>query len=131
MGALASSRQIQWRELWRFYQAAVVNTAFGFGLYALLIWLGLDRYVAQAISFVSGVAFNYLTYSRHVFRDGERAKFRFALAYGSNYVVNLALLWLFSLVVRNAYAAGFSASLAASLINYFALKYLVFVRAKP
>ncbi len=124
----AQAGQIRWSELWRFYQAAVINTAFGFGLYALLIWLGLDRYVAQAIAFVSGVAFNYLVYSRHVFRDGARAKARFAMAYGLNYLVNLGLLKLLSLFVANAYIAGFSASLAASLINYLVLKHLVFVR---
>jgi len=114
-------------ELFRFYQAAVVNTLFGFGLYALLITLGLNLYLAQAISFVAGVAFNYVVYSRHVFRTGRSAKLRFAAAYGSNYAMNLALLWLFNQFFHNAYLVGFAASIIASLINYFALKHLVFI----
>jgi putative flippase GtrA len=54
-------------EIVRFLVAGVINTAFGYGLYAGLIWLGLDRYAAQAIGYVLGTGFNYFTYSRGVF----------------------------------------------------------------
>ncbi|MDO7843995.1 GtrA family protein [Sphingomonas immobilis] len=116
-------------ELFRFYQAALVNTAFGYGLYALLLWLGLGRYPAQAVAHVSGTIFNYATYSRHVFRGQSGSPWRFVAVYAANYGVNLALLALLSLWVRSPYAAGLLATLAASLINYAALKLLVFGRA--
>lgn len=115
-------------ELWRFYQAAVINTAFGYGLFALLIAVHVPLFSAQFIAFACGTAFNYFVYSRHVFRTGERAKMRFVAAYVLNYFVNLLLLWLFSQAVRNAYLAGGAASLAASAINYVVLKRAVFVR---
>jgi putative flippase GtrA len=116
-------------ELFRFYQAALVNTAFGYGLYALLLWLGLGRYPAQAIAHGSGTAFNYLTYSRHVFQGQRASPWRFVAVYAANYGVNLALLAAVSLWVHSPYAAGLLASLTASLINYVALKVLVFGRA--
>jgi len=128
MGEAAHMRRPRWAELWRFYQAALVNTAFGFGLYAALITCGVNLYLAQAISFSAGVTFNYFMYSRHVFRDGTRDKGRFILAYIFNYGVNLALLAVLNLLIHNAYATGAGATLAASLINYFALKHLVFRR---
>ena len=131
MTVATKGRRIPWAELWRFYQAAVVNTAFGFGLYALLIFLGVNPFAAQAISFASGVTFNYFMYSRHVFKDGERAKLRFIAAYGVNYLLNLSLLALFKLFIHNDYLAGAVVTLIASLINYFALKHLVFVRKTP
>ena len=115
-------------ELVRFYQAAAVNTLFGYGLFALLVHAGLGRYGAQAIAHACGVAFNYLTYSRHVFRDASGDKTRFAAAYAVNYCVSVALLAAFSLVVRSPYLAGLLATGAASLVNYLALRHLVFVR---
>lgn len=117
-------------ELWRYYQMGVVNTAFGLGVYALLVWLGMNMFAAQLLSHLLGMGFNYLTYSRHVFRDAAPAKLRFILSYAVNYLLGLATLWLVSQVVASPYAAGFLAALIVSVVNYFALKFLVF-RSKP
>lgn len=118
-------------QLVRFYQAAAVNTLFGFGVYALMIRLGVNLYVAQAIAQVLGVTFNYFTYSRHVFRDRTASKHSFVLAYLSNYLVNLTLLAVFDHLVRSDYIAGLAATICASLINYLALRSLVFRRRVP
>lgn len=115
-------------QLIRFYQAAAINTLFGFGVYALMIRLGVNLYVAQAIAQVLGVTFNYFTYSRHAFRDREASKRSFVLAYIGNYLVNLALLAIFARLVHSAYLAGLAATIAASLINYIVLRSLVFRR---
>lgn len=126
---LAGSR---FGQLIRFYQAAAINTAFGFGVYALMIRLGVNLYVAQIIAQVLGVTFNYFTYSRHVFRDRHASKRSFLLAYVGNYLVNLALLAAFARVIHSAYLAGLAATIAASLVNYLALRSLVFrKRASP
>ncbi|WP_174278581.1 GtrA family protein [Sphingomonas bacterium] len=117
-------------ELIRFYQAAAINTAVGFGLFALLIRCGTNLYVAQGLAQIGGVAFNYLTYSRHVFRDQRGSKRSFALAYLSNYLVNLLLLAAFERVTASPYAAGLAATLGASAINYLALRSLVFRRPR-
>lgn len=114
----------------RYYQAGIVNAAFGYGCYALLVWLGLNIYVAQLIAHLLGVAFNYVTYSRHVFRDAGPAKLRFALSYAINYFVSLGFLALFASLVASPYLAGLLAIIATSLVNFFALKHFVFVR-KP
>ena len=116
-------------QLVRFYQAAVVNTLFGFGIYALMIRLGVNLYVAQIIAQILGVTFNYLTYSRHVFRDRRASKQHFVLVYAGNYLVNLALLAVFDRIVQSDYVAGFAATICASLINYLALRSLVFRQA--
>lgn len=115
-------------ELFRYYQAGIVNTLFGFGSYALLVWLGLNLYLAQIIAQILGMTFNYFTYSHHVFRDTRASKPRFIMAYGVNYLVNLAFLAFFDLFIRSPYLAGFLATVCASLLNYFALKHVVFVR---
>ena len=115
-------------EIWRYYQAGAVNVAVGFGLYSLLVWLSFNIFAAQIISHLLGMAFNYFTYSRHVFRDAKPAKLRFTLSYAVNYVVSLAILAGVSLFIRSPYLAGFVSVVLTSIINYFALKYAVFTR---
>jgi putative flippase GtrA len=110
----------------RYYQAALINTAFGYGLYAALVALGLNMFVAQIVSQVCGMTFNYFTYSRHAFRDDKGSKLGFVLAYGANYLVNLVLLAVFALFMPSPYLAGLAATLTASLINYFVLRNFVF-----
>jgi putative flippase GtrA len=116
----------RWAEILRFLVAGVLNTAFGYGLYAGLLWLGLDRYAAQAIGYVLGTGFNYLTYSRGVFRDAGPAKLRFALSYAGNYLINLAGLRLASQFIADPYLAGAATTFAVVVLNYLVLRRLVF-----
>lgn len=115
-------------EIIRYYQAGAVNAAFGYGLYALLIWGGLGMYAAQLIAHILGVAFNYFTYSNHVFRDAGPAKLRFTASYLINYLISLGFLALVSLVLKSPYAAGLAAIILTSMVNYLILKRLVFIR---
>ena len=112
--------------LWRYYQAGIVNTAFGYGLYALFVALGLNMYLAQIIAHVLGMTFNYFTYSRHAFHDSEVSKGRFILSYAVNYLLGLAALWAAAQVIASPYLAGFVAVVVVSLINYLILKNWVF-----
>lgn len=114
--------------LWRYYQAGIVNSAFGYGVYAGFVALGLNMYVAQITAHVIGVAFNYLTYSRYAFRNSEASKLRFVLSYAGNYLLGLASLATISLVVSSPYVAGLCSLIVVSLVNYFVLKHLVFTR---
>ena len=116
--------------LWRYYQAGIVNTLFGYGIYALLLRLGLWMYAAQLIAHVLGVAFNYFSYSRHVFHDSRASKLRFVISYGFNYLLGLASLAAASQLIPSSYLAGGVAVLVVSLANYFVLKDLVFVRPR-
>lgn len=115
-------------EIFRFYQAAGVNAAVGFGLFALFVYLGMNLYVAQISAHVLGVIFNYFSYSRHVFREATPAKFRFLIAYSVNYLVGLVVLFVVIKFINSPYVAGLITLFIASLINYVVLKYAVFVR---
>jgi putative flippase GtrA len=115
-------------EVVRYYQAGALNAAFGYGLYALLVWLGAGVYLAQLLAHILGVLFNYITYSQHVFRDSEAAKFRFLLSYFVNYMLSVLSLYLLSLKIASPYLSGLISILVVSFVNYFILKFLVFVR---
>jgi putative flippase GtrA len=117
-------------ELFRYYQAGLINMAFGFCLYAMLVATGLNIYVAQIISHVLGVAFNYFTYSRHVFRDAGPSKLRFVVSYGVNYLLSAGMLAAVTIWIKSPYIAGLIVVVTVSLINYFALKHIVFATNK-
>jgi putative flippase GtrA len=110
----------------RYYFIGGVNTAFGFALYSALVWLGFNLYLAQLISYPFSVAFNYFTYSRHVFPGEGRRPTAFIGAYAYNYLQTLALLAIVHTVVANPYGAGFIALVIGTAINYFVLRRFVF-----
>jgi putative flippase GtrA len=116
------------KQLWRYYQAGIVNTLFGYGIYAVLLTVGVWMYAAQLMAHVLGVAFNYFTYSRHTFAEVEASKQRFVLSYALNYVLGLAGLAVASRLIASPYAAGLLSIFLVSLINFFVLKNIVFVR---
>ena len=122
------SRLTRWQQIIRYYQAGIVNLAFGYGLYTALVALGMAAYPAQALSHVLGMGFNYFTYSRHVFREAGPAKLRFVISYTVNYLLSVATLAGLKQVLTNDYLAGFLAAVIVSVINFVALKYLVFSR---
>ena len=114
------------RRLWRYYQFGMVNTLFGYCLYALLVALGLNMYLAQIVAHVIGVGFNYFTYSRHVFQSEAASKLRYVLSYTFNYFLGLASLTAANLVFHSPYIAGLVAILFTSLVNFVVLRRLVF-----
>jgi putative flippase GtrA len=80
-------------EVIRFGVAGVVNTAFGFGVYAGLVLLGVPVAAALLVATVVGVFFNFLTFGAFAFRQLDARRLpRFLVAYGFIYLFNLALL---------------------------------------
>jgi putative flippase GtrA len=119
------SRQ-EWWQLVRYYQAGLINMAFGYAAFALLVWLGLQVFVAQAVGHVLGVTFNYFTYSKFAFAGQQSSKANFVMAYVGNYFLGLAFLWTTLQLMPSPYIAGAVSTVAVSVFNYFILKRLVF-----
>jgi putative flippase GtrA len=118
-------------ELWRYYKIGVINTVFGLALYSLLVFFGLNLFVAQILSHIVGVTFNYFTFTRHVFTEHKPNILRYIASYGVNYLIGLGFLTLFHHFVRSPYIAGFLSAASTSVINYVILKFFVFRRRGP
>lgn len=93
-------------DLWRFVKflfVGVLNTAFGFAVYAVLLRLaGLPVQWALALSYVLGILWNFGTHGRIVFGTNRLGRLP---AYVAAYVV----LFFFNLwALRGAIAAGLS-----------------------
>lgn len=95
----------------RFLLVGGLNTAFGYGVYALLILLGVPYPLAVFLSTSMGVLFNFKTYGTLVFGSRDnRLLWRFIAVYALIYVLNLIpLAWAkrngVSLIVAGAIVA--------------------------
>lgn len=94
MASLRASRgDGDWTRLLRFLVTGVVNTAFGYGVFALLVLVGLPPQPALALSFVAGVLWNYVIHARFVFgTEGYRKLPSYAAVYVALYLLNSACL---------------------------------------
>ena len=93
MTAAAAARRAELGLLVRFGLVGLLNTAFGYGVYALFILAGFWPGAALTLGMAAGVAFNFQTMRRLVFRSQGRAV-RFVLAYALILVANWLLLRL-------------------------------------
>ena len=105
----------------------LVNTAFGYGLFALLAWFGLAWPVAIGLATLGGIAFNFQSIGRFVF-DGapwSRAG-RFTAVYAILYGLNVASVALLLKLGVNVYLANALVIVPLALTGYLLQRKFVF-----
>ena len=82
--------------LLKFLGTGILNTVFGYSVYAVLLFVDTSYPIALLLATVAGVVFNYISFGRLVFRaQGGWIVFgKFVIAYALAYGVNVVLLWL-------------------------------------
>ena len=112
----------------RFLVSGVINTAFGYCVFAFFIFIGCGDFTAPLFAEICGVIFNFNTIGGMVFGDRSKKLFwRFALVYGTIYVFQVAGLKLFAACgVENRYLSGFILIFPGALLSYNLNKKLVF-----
>jgi putative flippase GtrA len=112
----------------KFLLVGALNTAFGYGIYAMLIWFGLRPFLAVAVGTVLGVLFNFQSTGWLIFGNARPGLFwRFVLVYVFNYFVNIAALSLtMSQLGLNAYLAGAVMLLPMALLTFILQRKFVF-----
>ncbi|MGV6847696.1 MAG: GtrA family protein [Marinibacterium sp.] len=102
----AATRSETARRFARFVAVGLLNTAFGYGVYFVLLWAGLAPQAALVIAFVIGVMWNYMTTARLVFRvAGLRRLPAYVGAYLAVYTCNALALQFALSQGANAYVA--------------------------
>jgi putative flippase GtrA len=83
----------------KFLSAGVLNTVFGYSVYAVLLFIKFPYLLALFVATVAGIIFNYFSFGRLVFHGhGGRFVFgKFVIAYALIYGVNAALLRVFTI----------------------------------
>jgi putative flippase GtrA len=114
----------------RFLFVGVINTAVGYGSYALLLFLGASYVIAQAASTVIGTANSYFWNKYFTFKRPKRSVSeiaRFILVYVASYALNLAILFVsVELLGVNEYAAGAACLAFTTAISYIGHNFFSF-----
>ncbi len=116
-------------EFIRFLLTGVLNTAFGYGLYALSYYITGHEGVALAIDYVIGAFFNYKSYSLLVFSQYNKKRFiMFCLVYVFTYLLNYLIVFLLmNKLTLNAYVSQLVALTICPLVLFVLLKKYVFL----
>lgn len=108
----------------RFIAVGVLNSAFGYGCFALLMFAGMHYAPALLLATIAGVLFNFKTTGALVFKSQDNGLiFRFILAYAVVYLVNVSGVKLLSLLGISPYYGG-----AILILPMAALAFLLFKR---
>ena len=128
------------KELWhkvdsqfiRFVLVGILNTAFGYGVYCMMIWIGVPYWWATLISNVLGVLFNFKTIGILVFENSSnRLFFRFVSCYVLAYCLNVGIIYLLTNYAGlNDYWSGLIATPFVALFSFFYQKLFVFNHKK-
>jgi putative flippase GtrA len=127
---LGVSLFLRFQTLIRYGVVGLINAAFGYGLYAGLVFIGLNLFVAQIIGQCVGTLFNYYMHKSHVFRDSRGAIVRYIGAYTINYFLSLAFLAGYHHFFPSPYFAGLLTLVTVAAINFIVLRFLVFTKRK-
>jgi len=114
-------------KLIRFFIVSGINTVFGYGLFVLLIYLGLNYIFASLFATIIGILFNFKTIGLIVFRTHNNALiFRFFGVYGVTYLFNVTGLTLFKWAGVGSYAGGAILVVPIGLLGFLMNKTFVF-----
>lgn len=115
----------------RYGYVGVINTAFSYGVYALVVFIGLGYEIASLVSIIIGIMFSFITQGVVVFKGISFSAFaRYVLVWCFLYFVNIGLIGLLQNIPLDLYQAGAVATVPIVLMGYFCMKYFVFRPAK-
>jgi putative flippase GtrA len=112
-----------------FLAAGLINTAFGYGVYALCVAAGCGPALSVIVSTVAGVCFNYCTLGA-VFVAQRLARLpRFLAVYAVLAPMNIALVGLAEHAGVNPYLGGAFALAVVTPLTYVSMRLFVFAPA--
>ena len=113
--------------LMKFVVVGVLNTAFSFSIYSLLLYLGLGYFSAYCISVILGLLFSFKTHGRFVFNNPDRRLLpRYAACWVAVFIANLSMIALLVHIGINAYWSGAVALAPSIAFSYLLQRFLVF-----
>lgn len=114
--------------IFRFILVGILNTIFGYSLFAIFIFLNMHYSLAVFLSTLLGVLFNFKTIGKLVFDSHDNSLiFRFIFVYVLLYLINISCLWFFKISgFENMYINGFVLLIPLALISFILNKKFVF-----
>jgi len=120
-------KKILENKLVRFFLVSGLNTVFGYGVYALLLFVKVPYPLALLTSTIVGVLFNFKTIGVIVFRNGNnKLIFKFFCVYGITYLFNLGGITLLKQIDVDTYLGGLIMLVPTGLLSFLLNKLVVF-----
>ena len=111
----------------KFIFVGVLNTAFGYLAYALLLFLGLHYTLAVVLSTIAGVLFKFTTTGTIVFKNNNtKLIFKFVAVYAITTTLGIIILRMAELAGINLYLAGLVSTGICAIIAFLLNKNWVF-----
>jgi putative flippase GtrA len=115
------------KQIVNFILVGVINTVVGYGLYALLLFVGFHYILAVFFATVLGVLFNFKTIGKYVFNSiDNKLIIKFFGVYSLVFIVNIVLIKIFKDFGFDEYLAGLIATFPSAIISFVFNKYYVF-----
>jgi putative flippase GtrA len=103
----------------KFLFVGFINTVFGYGVFALLLFLGLHYALSSLFGTILGVIFNFFTTGRLVFQNTDNLLiFKFIGVYAIVYLINLFFLAIIDYFNFNLYIGGLIILLPMALFAF-------------
>lgn len=111
----------------RFVLVGVLNTTFGYSIYAVLLFVGFDYQLANLLALSMGVFFSFKTQGHLVFENrNDRLLGRFVMIWALIYFCVITAIGQIMSMGFNAYAAGALVLPLSVTLSYLMQKYFVF-----
>lgn len=111
----------------KFILVGILNTLWGYFVYALLLYLGIHYSFAVIVATILGILFNFKTTGVLVFKNHNNTLlFKFLIVYAIICVLNLICLKIAEFNNFNLYIAGFVVTCFMAILSFLMNKYWVF-----
>ncbi len=115
----------------RFLIIGILNTAFGYGVYTLFLFFGVQYQLASMGALIFGIVFSFNTQRKFVFNNTKKGLFiRFVLCWVCIYLLNIFLISLCMDYGFDAYVSGALSIIPITLSSYILQKFIVFNKEK-
>ncbi len=111
----------------KFILVGIINTIFGYGLWAILISVGIHYALAVILSTIIAVLFNFKTTGCIVFKNNNnKLLWKFFQMYIVTTFLSILVLKCAKMLNINLYLAGFFLTGIIAIITFIVQKYYVF-----
>lgn len=105
------------RQLFMFLIIGVINTIFGYSVFAIFLFLHVPDYMAVILSTALGLLFNFKTTGIFVFKNkNNKLLLKFVMNAGVICIMTIVLIKMLNLFIFNSYISG---AIATSIMPFF------------
>jgi putative flippase GtrA len=110
-----------------FLCVGLLNTLFGYSIFAFFLWIGVHFTISALISTIAGILFNFTTFGRIVFKNKSYSNIpKFVFIYALNYFLGVGVLYYCDQLDYNLYFVQAILLMPTAVLRYLLMKYFVY-----